>query len=183
MDSESDARAAFQLASKGVSALFPSDRFQDLLLGYQGSGVLLGTAPVKRVGDKVVIGGQPIKFSRRETIVVQDADANSPAAFYDAPARYFRRLGALVSLNVEYVPVQQTNQIERVLGRATDVRATAVAVRVETNYEFERLREWLRQSPDRRAILFHSGLYPFAQPLFAEFPHQVTFGDLRPRFE
>ena len=183
MDSESDARAAFHLASRGISAVFPSDRFQDLLLGYEGPGVLLGTAPVKRADDTAVIGGQPIQFSRVEKIVVEDADTDSPAAAYDAPARYFRRLGTLVSLNLEYVPVQQTNQIERVLSRATETKATAVAVRVETNYEFERLRDWLKQSPGRRAILFNSGLYPFAQLLFTEFPRQVTFGDLHPRFE
>ena len=183
IDSESDALAAFHLADRGVSAVFPSDRFQDMLLGYEGSGVLLGTAPVKRVGDKAVLGGQPIQFSRREKIIVEDADANSPAAAYDAPARYFRRLATLVSLNVEFVPVQQTNQIERVLGRANEVKATAVAVRVETSYEFDRLRDWLKQSPGRRAILFNCGLYPHAQALFTEFPRQVTFGDLRPRFE
>ncbi|HXE75819.1 MAG TPA: hypothetical protein VNN18_09310 [Candidatus Xenobia bacterium] len=183
MDTESDALAAFYLASRGVSVVFPSDRFQDMLLGYEGAGVLLGTAPVKRVGDNTVIGGQPIPFSRREKIIVEDADADSAAAAYDAPARYFRRLGAQVSLNLEYVPVQETNQIERVLGRANQIRATAVAVRVETNYEFDRLREWLKQSPDRRAILFNCGLYPHAQALFTEFPKQVTFGDLRPRFE
>ncbi len=183
MDTESDALAAFHLADRGVSVVFPSDRFQDILLGYEGAGVLLGTAPVKRAGDKTVIGGQPIQFSRREKIVVEDADSDSPAAAYDAPARYFRRLGAQVSLNVEYVPVQQTNEIERVLGRATETKATAVAVRVETSYEFDRLREWLTQSPGRRAILFNSGLYPHAQALFTEFPKQVTFGDLRPRFE
>ncbi len=183
MDSESDALAAFHLASRGISAVFPSDRFQDRLLGYEGPGVLLGTAPVKRVGDKAVIGGQPIQFSRREKIVVEDADADSPAAAYDAPARYFRHLSTLVSLNVEYVPVQQNNQIERVLGRATEIKATAVAVRVETNYEFDRLRDWLRQAPGRRAILFNCGLYPHAQALFTEFPKQVTFGDLHPRFQ
>ena len=30
---------------------------------------------------------------------------------------------------------------------------------------------------------FHSGLYPYAQGLFRDYPSQVTFGDLHPRFE
>jgi hypothetical protein len=70
-----------------------------------------------------------------------------------------------------------------VLNRAAQLRANAVGVRVATNYEYDRLRDWLRRSPSNRAVLFHSGLYPYAQPLFDEFPRQVTFGDLRPRFE
>ena len=187
-DAEGEARAAYHLAQKGIHAVFPGDRFQDLLVGYEGQGVLLGTAPVKQValpkgGQRPVIGGQPVRFSLRETIVAQDSQAALPAAYYDAPARYFRRLEKLAGLKVEYVRVDGSNQIERVLGRAGQLKATAVGVRVATNYEYDRLREWLRRSPSNRAVLFHSGLYPFAQPLFDEFPRQVTFGDLRPRFE
>jgi hypothetical protein len=182
-DGESDARAAFHLAQKGIHAVFPGDRYQEMLVGYEGSGVLLGTAPVKREGQRALIGGQPVRFSLKEIIVAQDTQAALPAAYYDAPARYFRRLNEFVPLAVEYVPVDGSNQIERVLNRAAQLRATAVGVRVATNYEYDRLREWLQRSPANRAILFHSGLYPYAQPLFEEFPQQVTFGDLRPRFE
>jgi len=182
-DAEGDARAAYHLAQKGIHALFPGDRFQDLLVGYEGAGVLLGTAPVKQEGPRALLGGQPVRFSLRETFVAQDSRAALPAAYYDAPARYFRRLAELVPLRVEYVDVDGSNQIERVLDRAAQLKATAVGVRVATNYEYDRLREWLRRSPANRAVLFHSGLYPYAQPLFDEFPRQVTFGDLRPRFE
>jgi hypothetical protein len=52
-----------------------------------------------------------------------------------------------------------------------------------TQADNNKLAAWLKRSPARRAVLFHSGLYPFAQPLFQEFPQQVTFGDLHPRFE
>lgn len=182
-DAEGEARAAYHLAQKGIHAVFPGDRFQDLLVGYEGGGVLLGTAPVKQDGQRAVIGGQPVRFSLRETIVAQDTRAALPAAYYDAPARYFRRLEKLAGVKVEYVQVDGSNQIERVLGRAAQLKATAVGVRVATNYEYDRLREWLRRSASNRAVLFHSGLYPYAQPLFEEFPRQVTFGDLRPRFE
>ncbi len=182
-DAQGDAHAAYHLAQKGIHAVFPGDRFQDLLVGYQGNGVLLGTAPVKRDGDRALIGGQPVRFSLKEIIVAQDTQAALPAAYYDAPARYFRRLNEFMPLAVEYVPVDGSNQIERVLNRAAQLKATAVGVRVATNYEYDHLRDWLRRSPSNRAVLFHSGLYPYAQPLFEEFPRQVTFGDLRPRFE
>ncbi|MGH9789116.1 MAG: hypothetical protein ACRD4U_10485 [Candidatus Acidiferrales bacterium] len=182
-DAEGEARAAYHLAQRGIHVVFPGDRFQDVLVGYEGAGVLLGTAPVKREGERAIVGGQPVRFSLQETIVAQDTQAALPAAYYDAPARYFRRLEKLAGLKVEYVPVDGSNQIERVLARAAQLRATAVGVRVATNYEYDRLREWLRRSPSNRAVLFHSGLYPYAQPLFDEFPRQVTFGDLRPRFE
>ncbi len=182
-DAQGDAHAAYHLAQKSIHAVFPGDRFQDLLVGYQGSGVLLGTAPVKRDGDRALIGGQPVRFSLKEIIVAQDTQAALPVAYYDAPARYFRRLNEFVPLAVEYVPVDGSNQIERVLNRAAQLKATAVGVRVATNYEYDRLRDWLRRSSSNRAVLFHSGLYPYAQPLFEEFPKQVTFGDLRPRFE
>ena len=182
-DAEGKAKAAFYLASKGIHVVMPGDRFQDLLLGYEAPGVILGTAPVKLVDGRPVIGNQPVRISLRELIVVENTRAPFPVQYYDAAARYFRRLKTFARFNVEYVVVEDSNQIERVLARATELKASVVAVRVATSYEYTQLRDWLRQSPTRRAILFHSGLYPFAQPLFAEFPRQVTFGDLRPRFE
>ena len=75
--------------------------------------------------------------------------------------------------------VNDENQLNKVLDRA----ASVVAVRIATEKEDGLLRWWLLKSPHNRAILFHSGLYPFAQDLFRDFPNQVTFGDLRPRFE
>ena len=122
------------------------------------------------------IGGQ-------EPIVVEDTRQIFPIQYYDSGARYFRRLSQFVPLHLDYVQVGDSNQIERVLERAQQIKATAVAVRVFTNVESDALRAWLASSPEHRAILFHSGLYPFAQPLFTEFPQQVTFGDLHPKFE
>ncbi len=182
-DSEGKAKAAYYLAQKGVNVVLPSDRYQDLLVGYQAPGTILGTAPVKKVDGKAVIGDQPVKFSLQEPIVVEDTHQVFPIQYYDAGARYFRRLSQFVPIHPEYVLVEDTNQIDRVLDRAAQLKASAVAVRVFTNLEADALRAWLTASPDHRAILFHSGLYPYAQPLFAEFPQQVTFGDLHPKFE
>jgi hypothetical protein len=182
-DSVGKAKAEFYLAQRGVNVLFPGDRYEDLLLGYQAPGVLLGTAPVKKIGDKVVVGNQPVKFSLSELIVVEDTKQLYPIQYYDAPARYFRRLHQFVPLKLDYVEVDALNQIGRVLDRAQQRRATAVAVRVAAEPEYKELKNWLLASPAHRAILFHSGLYPYAQPLFSEFPRQVTFGDLHPHFE
>ncbi len=182
-DAEGKARAALYLASKGIHVVMPGDRYQYLLLGYEAPGVILGTAPVKQVDGRTFIGGQPVRISLDEPIVVEDTRANFPTQYYDAPARYFSRLRMFTPLKVEYVRVDNENQLERILTRAAELKASVVAVRVATSAEHEQLRDWLQQSPTRRAILFHSGLYPFAQALFTEFPRQVTFGDLRPRFE
>jgi hypothetical protein len=182
-DSEGKAEAAFHLAQHGVHVIFPADRYQDLLLGYQGKGVLLGGAPVHVLDGHTFVGGQPIVFSTREWIIVQDTRKAAPVQYYDAPARYFRKLSTYADLRLDYVEVSAQDELYRVLARARQRDATAVAVRVMTQAEDATLRSWLLGSPKRRAILFHSGLYPYAQQLFAEFPRQVTFGDLRPRFE
>lgn len=182
-DSVGKAKAEFYLAQKGINVLFPGDRYEDLLLGYQAPGVLLGTAPVRKMGTNAVIGGQPVKFALSEPIVVEDTKGLFPVQYYDAPARYFRRLRQFVPLNLDYVEVDAPNQIGHVLARAGQRRASAVAVRVATEAEYKELKGWLVASPQHRAILFHSGLYPYAQPLFSEFRQQVTFGDLHPRFE
>ncbi len=177
-DSEGKAEAAFYLAQKGVDVVMPGDRFANLLLGYTAKGVLIGTAPVKLVKGTGVIGHQPVRFALNEPIAVEDTDEGYPLQYYDAPARYFHQLSEYVKLNVRYISVTAADQIQSILGAGT----SAVAVRVATQDEDASLREWLLKSPDHRAILFHSGLYPFAQKLFQDFPTQVTFGDLHPRF-
>lgn len=184
-DYEGKMKAAYYLAQQGVNVAFPGDRFEDMLIGYKGKGTLIGTAPVhrlegmKRTGSGFVIGRQPVRFSLSELIVAEDTAARYPTQYYDAPARYFRRLSAYVPLKVKYVAVDDENQLDRVL----DAAASVVAVRIRTQKEDAMLRQWLLKSPQNRAVLFHSGLYPWAQGLFADFPSQVTFGDLHPRFE
>lgn len=182
-DAVGKAEAAFYLAQKGINVMFPGDRYEDLLLGYTGKGVLMGGAPVRRVDDKIVLGGQPVRIGLREPITVQDTKRLFPLQYYDSAARYFRKLATVVPLNLKYVEVENQDELFRVLNAADKAHSTVVAVRVMTEMEDEMLRSWLRVSPTRRAVLFHSGLYPYAQPLFHDYPKQVTFGDLRPLFE
>jgi hypothetical protein len=184
-DYEGKMKAAYYLAQRGVNVTFPGDRFEDRLIGYKGKGTLIGTAPIHRVegvqrtGAAFVIGLQPVKFLLSELIIAEDTAARYPTQYYDAPARYFRQLSTFVPLNVMFVAVDNEDQLDRVLNAA----ASAVAVRIRTEKEDAMLREWLLKSSHNRAVLFHSGLYPWAQGLFADFPSQVTFGDLHPRFE
>ena len=182
-DSEGKAQAAYYLAQKGIHVMFPGDRYEDLLLGYTGSGVLMGGAPVRREGGKVLLGGQPVRIAMNEPITVEDTKALFPLQYYDSAARYFRRLGQWAKLNLKYVEVNDQDELWKVLNAADQTRSKVVAVRVLTQGEDSSLRRWLKESPERRAVLFHSGLYPFAQGLFKDFPKQVTFGDLRPKFE
>ena len=178
-DYEGKVKAAYYLAQKGIDVVFPGDRYEYQLIGYKGRGTLIGTAPIKRVNNQVLIGNQPVRFSLSELIVAEDTTQSYPTQYYDAAARYFRQLTRSVELNVRYVNVSDENQLDQVLAQADHV----VAVRIRTDKEDLSLRNWLIHDRRNRAILFHSGLYPFAQGLFADFPQQVTFGDLHPRFE
>ena len=178
-DYEGKVKAAYYLAQKDIDVVFPGDRYEYQLIGYKGMGTLIGTAPVKRVNNQIVIGHQPVRFFLSELIVAEDTTQSYPTQYYDAAAKYFRQLAKSVELNVRYVNVSDENQLDRVLAQAEHV----VAVRIRTDKEDATLRTWLIHDRRNRAILFHSGLYPFAQGLFVDFPQQVTFGDLRPRFE
>ncbi len=182
-DSEGKIKAAYHLAALGIHVFIPGDRYADELLGYDAPGVILGGAPIHKAGDAAVIGSQPVRFLLAETIVVQDTKKTFPIQYYDAPARYFRALARHVPLQLVFVDVDAPDEIRRVLDRAQQARATAVAVRVMTEWEDAALRGWLKASRQHRAILFHSSLYPYAQQLFTDFRAQVTFGDLHPRFE
>jgi hypothetical protein len=182
-DSDGKAEASYYLAQKGIDVIIPGDRYQDLLLGYTGSGTIVGTAPVRAAGNRAIIGDQPVAIDLDELIVVENTDRGFPIQYYDAGARYFKRLTQSVPLKLDFAMVDGENQIDIVLTRAQQKKAYVVGVRVMTEKEDFSLRRWLKLLPKNRAVLFHSGLYPYAQKLFEDFPKQVTFGDLRPRFE
>lgn len=174
--------AAAFLAAKGVNVYFPTDRFVAELLGYDGSGTLIGSAPVRREGRTAVIGDRPVAFRVAETIVVQGTSQRGEVQYYDAPQRYFTRLAEALPLKLEYVQVDSGGQTGRVIERARQLRAQAVAVRVWNDADYAPVRAWLAESTEHRAVLFHSVAYPAGDRLFAEFPKQTTFGDPRPVF-
>lgn len=182
-DSEAKMQAAFALAQEGVNVWYPCDRFAGDVLGYDAPGVLIGSAPVRRLGDRAVIGDTPVRFDLREPFVVEDYEAIGPLRYYDAPARYFRALSVLVPVNVTYVTVDDAGQSSRVVDRAVALSSSAIGIRVQTPEDAAPVRRWLAALPQRRAVLFHSAPYPAGYALFAEFPKQTTFGDARPIFE
>jgi hypothetical protein len=180
-DSEGKMQAAYALAARGIDVYFPCDRFVGDVLGYEGRGVLLGSAPVRREGDRAVIGDRPVEFSLGETIVVQDFTGRGDDRYYDAPARYFRALRAfLPGVKLDFVSVERAGESFRVIKRAAELGAAAIAVRVATLEDAAPVRAWLLESRTHRAVLFHSASYPEGNALFAEFPEQTTFGDPRP---
>lgn len=181
-DTPFKAEAAWWLSSLGIDAYFPCDRMVGDLLGYQGRGTLIGSAPVRAESGMAVIGDRPVRFSVAEKVVAEDTHADGGSQYYDAPARYFRRLAEALPLAVEYVEVTGPDQSGKVIERANEIGAEVIAVRVRTDADARPVREWLAGSRGRRAVLFHTAPYPAGYALFTEFPGQTTFGDPRPRF-
>ena len=175
-------KAAYHLAQRGIDVYFPCDRFVGDIIGYDAPGVLLGSAPIRRTSGGAVIGDRPISFRMDEVVVVEDTTAKGRAQYYDAPARYFRRLQELHPIELEWVQVEGPGESRKVIDKAEEIEAMAIAVRVETEADAEPIREWLAGSKDRKVVLFHSAPYPAGYALFDEFPGQTTFGDPRPRF-
>lgn len=176
------AQAASWLAARGVDVYFPCDRHVGSLLGYEGRGTLIGSAPVRGEDGTAVIGDRPVRFSVSETIVVEDARLPGPLQYYDAPGRYFHRLAETLPMKAEFVTVTGAGQAGAIVRRAEELDARAIAVRVWNAEDASPVRAWLRASPSHRAVLFHSAPYPAGYALFSEFPKQTTFGDPRPRF-
>jgi len=181
-DYTAKAEAAYRLARRGIDGYFPCDRFVGDLIGYVGPGVLIGSAPVRAENGQAVIGDHPVAFRIDETIVVEDTDLTGRYRYYDAAARYFRRLNASVPLRLSIVAVDGPGESGRVIARAGELGATAIALRVETEADYVPVRDWLAASPAHRAVLFHTAPYPAGYRLFGEFPAQTTFGDPRPVF-
>lgn len=181
-DSVGKTEAAFYLAQRGINVYMPCDRFIGDLLGYDGPGVILGTAPVRFANGRAVIGDQPVTIRFGEKVVATDSAPEAAGSPYDAPARYFRALAAEgIPLDLQVVNVKE-RQAPVVIAEAARAGANVIAIRIEHEDDYAALKGWLSASPDHRAVLFHSAPYPTGYRLFAEFPTQVTFGDPRPRF-
>jgi len=170
--------AAQYLAERGIDVFFPADRFIGDVINYQGSGILLGTAPIRNN----IIGNQSIEIDKNELIIVQDNYEPYLGQYYDSPKRYFKELERIIPLNAKYV-ITSSNQTNLVIEQANLMNSKIIGVRIWTEYDYTSLRKWLLENSNNRAILFHSGLYPYAQDLFDEFPNQTSFGDTKPVFK
>lgn len=196
MDMPSKAAAAIHLAQLGINAYGATDRFGYELLGYRhlhpSAATIIGSAPIRQGPDgTAVIGDQPVEIRLDETIVAQWTERQNkyPWQYNDTGWRYFAALDDLYGLGLDLVKVAaDAGDLETLLDAARARNADVVAVRVgkantedETRRDAEALSRWLRESPRRRAVLFHTAAYEAGYRMFFDFPRQTTFGDLDPQ--
>ena len=177
--------AAYYLAQRGVDVWVPTDRFLGLLIGARTRGTIIGSAPLRKSGDGAVIGNQPVTIAADETIVVSNSVADYPLRYYDTPYRYFQALAAFAGKPLRIVPVA-VNVYGRagvVVDAARRMDARVIGIRVKSASEHDAVAGWLDEDRRRRAVLFHTAVYPDGYRLFFEFPRQTSFGDIHPVFE
>ncbi len=179
------AKAEMYMAARGINCYAPCDRFTANVMGYNGTGVILGGEPIRPLinGSGAVIGAQPVAINKDERIVVQTTNETYPDQYCDTPNRYFTDLEKVynVTLNLDVVNAN-VNQTDLIVNEAEKTGANVIGVRVETNTDKKPVEAWLKANPNHRAILFHSAAYQPGYSLFAEFPEQVTGQDPRPIF-
>ncbi len=183
-DTPGKMHAASYLSEKGIDVFFQNDRFSGLVLGYQSPGILMGTAPIRKEGDSVVIGSQPIEVSLNETIIVQNTNLLYPGQYYDAPRRYFDELQKVSGVKLKTIiqNVKTIKETYKVTDLARKQNSNVIAVRVAYEEDAKAVEAWLAENENNRAILFHSASYDPGYMLFEKFPLQTSFGDLKPIF-
>jgi hypothetical protein len=179
------AKAEMYMAARGINCYAPCDRFTANVMGYNGTGVILGGEPIRPIinGTGAVIGAQPVAINKNELIIVQTTNKTYPDQYCDTPKRYFTDLEKVynIKLNLDVVNAN-TNQTNLIINEAEKTGANVIGVRVETNNDKKPIEAWLKANPNHRAILFHSAAYEPGYSLFSEFPKQVTGQDPRPIF-
>ena len=179
------AKAEMYMATHGINCYAPCDRFTANVMGYNGTGVILGGEPIRPIinGTGAVIGAQPVAITKNERIVVQTTNETYPNQYCDTPNRYFTNLEKVynVTLNLDVVNAN-VNQTDLIVNEAEKTGANVIGVRVETSNDKKPVEAWLKSNPNHRAIIFHSASYASGYSLFSEFPKQVTGQDPRPIF-
>lgn len=181
-DSTAKIKAAEYLANRGVKVICFTDKYLPILLGK--SLPILGSPPINISGGAAVLGGRPISVSTTEKIIAGDTGQNSTAqSYYDTPARYFRNLEMIQDLNVDYVVISRTGAARELTDAARGSGSKVIAARVFNSEDYYALKEWLEESGEHRAVLFHSMPYPYGYRILNEFPGQTSFGDISPIFK
>ena len=177
--------AAYYLADRGVNVYVPTDRFLSMLIGTHTKGLVIGSAPVKEGSDGAIVGDQPISIDVNEPIVVSTAHAHYPLQYYDTPNRYFQALQEYIGkrLKITAVEVKKYGHATNVVDVAREKGVRVLGIRVKSKEEHDAVAAWLRGNKRRRAVLFHTAVYPDGYKLFFEFPQQTNFGDVHPRLE
>jgi hypothetical protein len=177
--------AAYYLAERGVNVYVPTDRFLSMLIGTRTKGLVIGSAPVKEGAEGAIVGDQPISIDVNEPIVVSAAKGRYPLQYYDTPQRYFQALQDYIGrpLKISAVEVKEYGHATNVVDIARAEGVRVLGIRVKTKEEHDAVAAWLKGDKRRRAVLFHTVVYPDGYKLFFEFPQQTTFGDVYPRLE
>jgi hypothetical protein len=172
-------RAAKYLSDKGVEVICLTDKYLPLLLF--SNATVLGSPPLTKKGDYFVLGNRPIKINRNEKIMVMNS-TNEPYAvwYYQTPALYFSILEKAFDLDIEYVQINDFNQMNKVIEKAEENSADIIAARVFNSNDYDTVKEWLEKDGNHKAILFHTISYPYGYKLFKEFPDQTSFDDINP---
>ena len=179
------AKAEVYMAEHGINCYAPCDRFTANVMGYNGTGVILGGEPIRPLNDGTgaVIGAQPVPIDKNELIIVQTTNETYPDQYCDTPNRYFTELEKVynVTLNLDVVNAN-IGETDKIVKEAQETGANVIGVRVETEKDKKPVENWLKADPNHRAILFHSAAYTAGYSLFSEFPTQVTGQDPQPLF-
>lgn len=184
-DLDGKVQAAYYLASNGVNIYMPTDRFVSMLIGVKTKGTIIGSAPIKKAPDGAIIGGQPILIDINEPIMVTNTTGGYPLQYYDTPYLYFKELEKYIGKPLKIMPVEinEYGKADKIIIRADRIGAKVIGIRVSSEEEYKAVRWWLKSDKSKRAILFHSAVYPAGYRLFFEFPGQTTFGDINIEFE
>ena len=179
--------AARYLASQGIASICAPDRFVPLLLGSDEDVPILGSPPLhfEQVGTVpfVRVGSQQIRIATNETVIVTNATLEPYALwYYTTPTLYFERLAQMVDIEPVYVQIDGYDQMQRIVDAARTHEASVIATRVFSRSDAQILGSWLDESDEHRAILFHSLPYPYGFAILTEYPEQVSFDDINPRF-
>ncbi|MBW2969870.1 hypothetical protein KY319_01980 [Candidatus Woesearchaeota archaeon] len=177
-DSPSKVQAAEYLSEKGTAVICLTDKDVYLALGHNTT--IAGSPPIEVKEDKAIIGNRPIKITQEDRIVALNATEDKYALwYYQSPAAYFEELSKAIPLQVEYVTINDFGQMEKATQKARETKATILATRVFNSQDYNAVKKWLDEDPERKVILFHSASYPYGQKIFQEYT-SATFNDPNP---
>jgi len=184
-DTPGKAKAEVYMAKEGINCYAPCDRFTSDTMGYDVSGIILGSAPIRPLKNKkgAIIGGQPVPVGLNETIIVQTTHNAYPDQYCDTPFRFFSALETKynIKLNLDVVDANR-GETFKIVEEARKKNADVIAVRVLNEKDKKPVEQWLKENKNHRAVLFHSAAYEPGYSLFFQFPDQVTGQDPRPIF-
>jgi uncharacterized membrane protein YjdF len=168
-------KAADYLAGKGIKVICFTDRLAYQLVGSENARNIIGSAPYVIEDGKAVFGNRPVNISGKSIVVSNSTDEIYALMYYDAPARYFKAIGA------DFTEVRLTDfgQMGQVTARARELNAKIIGIRVYDHDDYEAVRSWLDEDSTHKAVMLHSMPYPYGYRLFYEYPEQTSFADLQ----